>query len=165
MKLKKTTKLLFCQLPKGASSTSLRRPGGTKLSYRDLADVYEDSVGCPYLPYILYQLGMLTETTIIGENDKETPIYIVSRKNKSALNHNTINRVITETVGDADPAFIGELTTTVYGVQYVLFQKRQFEIDVVVVIGNDLESIKTDMEKNGIVVPDIKRRRRKASDI
>lgn len=164
MRLKKTTKLLFCQLPKGASSTTLKRSGGTKLSFRDLADVYEDSVGCPYLPYILYQLGMLTETTIIGENDKEVPIYLASRKNRSTLNHNTINRVITETVGTSDSALIGELTTTIYGIQYVLFQKRQFEIDVVVVIGNDLESIKTDMEKNGIVVPDIKRHRRKASD-
>lgn len=145
MNLKKTTKVLFCQLPKGTSSTTLKRQNGDTLKDVDILEIFEDSVSEPFLPYILFQLGMLKKVTIANEGNLPKTVYVVTGiKKYSDIDAAVIERVVRENVDVDNADIIGEVVTTIIGIQYLIKSKKRFEFDVVMIEGNSLEELKAE---------------------
>ena len=94
MALKKTTKVIYCQLPKGTSSTTFKRKSGSLIKDIDIMDIYEDVVTEPYLPYILQALGMLNTVSIVDEDNQPMEIYTVPCKNYDGYDAYTIMETV-----------------------------------------------------------------------
>lgn len=98
----------------------------------------------PYLPYILSELDLLKRITIVNEGGMPTTVYTVKVKNCSDLDINKVSQVVRENVSPGNDDIVPEIVQTIFGIQYVLRCKRQFEVDVVRIEGNSPEEITAD---------------------
>lgn len=161
MKLRKTTRLVYCQLPNGASATTFKRASGATLQEFDFMDIYVDVVWDAYFPYMLYRLDMLREVDILDEDKNKRSIYVVVCKDYNRMDYNEMQKVVEEESGTTDPDIVKNLMMTIVGMQYVLHTRTQFEVNVIVVEGNSLEAIAKDKIENGEHVTTTIRARRK----
>lgn len=136
---RKTTKVRFCQLPKGVSTTTLTWSMSVKISESDLVDVYVDVIKNPHLLRILIELDMAVPITINGVDDKSKDIYIVKLNQsdkKPPINLSAMTKIIVGTGNVDSPEELRECIKDIMGIEYILGLKSQFGVDVVVLEGN-----------------------------
>lgn len=141
--MRKTTKIRFCQLPKGTRSGTLTKPNGKPIKEESIMDIFVDNISNPYLLHVMMIADMVRKVEVVDTEDKMKEVCVIKKITMDNITIEDLLHIVRKYGMIKSDHNILETIMCIMGIQYILSTKKQFEVDTVIVEGNTAKDLKT----------------------